>query len=252
MKTLRNLLPPISVLAGLAVGLAAHANSFNLQNFDIDGARIGDSQDRFLRNMSQYFPARAKQARRASKSSLLYTRPVSCRDRSSGLTRCTGTFAEMKQPVNGRQKEFIAYRDVVANFNQNNELAFLSNITTTRHKDGKSCLKALSKFYQQAVDKPVKPLVIYPRNQLDIYYIKIDEQPFATRMLGKLDSAFSMVWQKKRNDWSQFYSVDFGCRDNGYMVVNSTLYDQALKSGSKFQGFKVSRFQGFKVSRFQD
>ena len=131
---------------------------------------------------------------------------------------------------------------MVADFNQNNELAFLSTITTTQHRDKKSCLKALSKFYQQAANKAVKPSAIYPRNQLDIYYIKIDEKPFAARMIGKLDSAFSMVWQKERNDWTGFYSIDFGCRDSGYMVVNETLYDEAKKSVSSLKS-QVSRLE---------
>ncbi len=226
MRMLRNLILPLFLTTGLSLSLPTNADGFSLQSFDIDGVHIGDSQNQFLRDMVRNFPAKGSSVNRTIKSSLLYTNPVSCQARTTGITRCSGKFAEMKQPVKGRQKEFFTYRDVVADFNQNNELAFLSTITTTRYNDGKTCLKALSEFYQRATDKTEKPLVIYPRNQLDIYYIKIDEQPFATRMLGKLDSAFSMVWQKKRNDWSQFYSVDFGCRASGYMVVNTTLYDQ--------------------------
>ncbi len=231
MKVL-NLLLTTGLLAGLATSPAVSAEAFNLQNFSIDGTRIGDQQRQFLQDIRQTIPA-AGNANNVKQSSLLYTRPVNCIGKPKGITRCTGKFAEMKQPVKGQQKEFISYRDVVADFNQNNELAFLSTITTTGHKDAKSCLKELSKFYKKASSGALRPLVVYPRNQLDIYYIKIDDQPFATRMLGKLDSAFSMVWQKKRNDWSQFYSVDFGCRDNGYMVVNTTLYDQAVKYGDE-------------------
>ncbi|MGB5226434.1 MAG: hypothetical protein WBN49_14815 [Arenicellales bacterium] len=79
--------------------------------------------------------------------------------------------------------------------------------------------------------------MIYPRNQLDIYYIRIDERPFTARMTGKLESVFCIVWQKQRGDWSAFYSINFGCWRSSHMVVKSTLYDESRKkvSSSKFQ-----------------
>jgi len=234
MKNLSILRSLLALIFGLITSLIfSHvccADEFNLQHFDIDGIRIGDSQNHFLHEMTAYIPATANRAKRVNSPSLLYTKPISCKIVESGVSRCEGKFAEMKKPSTGKQKEFDRYRDVVANFTQNNQLAFLSTITTTRHNDRESCLRALSDFYKQATSKTEKPSVIYPRNQLDIYYIKIDEQPFTTRMVGKLDSAFSMVWQKKRGDWSAFYSIDFGCRASGHMVVNSTLYDGEKKA----------------------
>ena len=242
MKNFRTLQTCIVLLLGFSTSSLCNADGFNLQYFDINGTRIGDSKNHFLRDMSATFPAKTSLARRTFSSSLIYTKPISCQAVEKGISRCEGKFAEMLKRDNGKQKEFVVYRDVVADFNNNNELAFLSTITTTRHKDRKSCLKALSKFYQQATAKAEKPSVIYPRNQLDIYYVKIDEQPFTARMVGKLDSAFSMTWQKQRGDFSAFYSIDFGCRESGHMVVNSTLYDESKKevSSSKFQ---VSRLK---------
>jgi hypothetical protein len=232
----------LCLIAGLSFAPVNYANDFNLQRFDIDGARIGDSQNHFIRTMSAYFPASSKELKNASATSLVYTKPIRCLTGKSGLTRCQGKYAEMQKPVSGQQKKFNHYKDVVAEFNQNRELAFLSTITTTHHHNRKACLKELSQFYTKVSSNTDKPLIVYPRNQLDIYYIKIDEQPFATRMVGKLESAFSMVWQKERNDWSSFYSVDFGCRSSGHMVINTTLYDQAIKTGSSFK-FQVSRLK---------
>ena len=242
MSHLLKKLTIFAMISGLAAPTFSHADNFNINRFHIDGAHIGDSQNRFLHSMSSSFPANASRAKRTLSSSILYTKAIRCQSAGNGVSRCEGKFAEMKKPATGKQKEFIRYRDVVADFNLNNQLSFLSTITTTQHKDRKACLSALSKFYQQATKKTEKPSIIYPRNQLDIYYIKIDEKPFTTRMVGKLDSAFSMVWQKQRGDWSAFYSIDFGCRESGHMVVNKTLYDESRKkvSSSKFQ---VSRLK---------
>jgi len=226
----------------MTVSCISNAYSFSLQAFNINGAAIGDSQQNFLRGMSPNFPAKSSRAKRTVKAPLVYSSPISCQTEDSGISRCRGKYAEMKKQVSGKHKEFVTYRDMVAEFNQKNELSFLSTITTTKHEDKKACLKALSNFYQQAASKTVKPSAIYPRNQLDIYYMKIDEQPFATRMMGKLDSAFSMVWQNTRGDWSAFYSIDFGCRDSGYMVVNETLYDKSKRSVSSLKS-QVSRLK---------
>lgn len=200
MTQLINILTTFTLVLGLTATSLSTADDFNLNRFDIDGARIGDRQNHFLRDMSTIFPAKTTHARHARSSSLLYKKPISCQAVENGVSRCKGKFTEMQKPADSRQKEFILYRDVVADFNQNSELTFLSTINTTRHKNKKACLKALSKYYKQATSKSEKPSVIYPRNQPDIYYIRIDEQPFATRMVGKLDSAFSMVWQKQRGD----------------------------------------------------
>ncbi|MEN8712820.1 MAG: hypothetical protein ABF326_11575 [Arenicellales bacterium] len=77
-----------------------------------------------------------------------------------------------KKWANEKHKESVIYRDVAADLNNNNELALLSTITTTRDKYRKACLKALSKFYKQAAVRTEKPSVSYPRNQLYIEYIK--------------------------------------------------------------------------------
>lgn len=77
-----------------------------------------------------------------------------------------------KKWANEKHKESVIYRDVAADLNNNDELPFLSTITTTRHKYRKTCLKALSKFYKHAGGRTDKPSVSNPHNQLDTYYIK--------------------------------------------------------------------------------
>ena len=230
----------------IAAMLLESARAFDLQQFEIDGIRIGDSQNAFTSRISRSFPDSTKHARRTAAASRLYTRPVSCQEERNGITHCRAKYAEMKET--NEQRHFYAYRDLVAEFNQDRELAFLSVIATTRHDDKEACLKALSRFYRESVTTAAgKPSAIYPRNQFDIYYMKIDEQPFSTRMMGRLESAFSMVWQKERNDWSSFYSVDFGCRESGHMVVNTTLYDQAVKDGVKTVSSLGPQVTGFKA-----
>jgi hypothetical protein len=209
---------------------ATHA--FDVRMYNIEGAHIGDSRHVMVSKMGNKFPTSTQAAIKSSQGSRVYTKPVSCEERDDGSTLCKAKFAKMKR--SGQQKEFTIYRDLVAEFNRDQELAFLSVIDTTRHDSRKQCMQALSNFHRKLTTSGVgKPLVVYPRDQLDIYYMKIDEAPFTTRMMGRLESAFSMVWQHARNDWSAFYSVDFGCRNSGHMVVNRTLYDKGVKDGTK-------------------
>jgi hypothetical protein len=220
------------VMLGIFIGamLVASARAFDVHLHDINGSRIGDSQNDLLRKMSANFPARSVYANRTVAGSKLYTRPVSCAAATNGITRCQAKFAEMT--MDQSHKQFLLYRDLVAEFNRDQELAFLSLVTTTHHDNKATCQQAAAEFYKQtSAQSSSKPKIVYPRSQLDIYYMKIDEQPFATRMMGKLHGAFSMVWQKQRNDWSSFYSVDFGCRDSGHLVVNETLFDKSVKAG---------------------
>ena len=247
MNVLQKTALSLLLIVYLSASSVCHADNislhrFDIGEFDINGTHIGDQKDSFIQNMDKRFISRTVKAKPTQPDSLIYNRPVSCLSEKDGNTRCNGKFAEMKRPGETQKKKFIKYKDVIAEFNSDSRLAFLSTITTTGYSNKKACLAELSTFYKQAANRQMKPAVIYPRNQLDIYYIKIDEQPFTTRLLGKLDSAFSMVWQKQRGDWSAFYSVDFGCRNNGYMVVNETLYDKARKSapGSRLQ---VSRLR---------
>ena len=223
-------LPLLAFACLLIASRASHA--FDVRMYDIEGTHIGDSRHLMTSKMLVKFPGSKQAAIKSSRDSKVYTMPVSCEARKDGGALCKAKFAEMKQ--SGNHKDFIVYSDLVAEFNDSMELAFLSVIDTTRHANKQQCMEALSDYHRKLSTSGLgKPMVVYPRDQLDIYYMKIDEPPFTTRMMGRLESAFSMVWQHARNDWSAFYSVDFGCRKSGHMVVNRTLYDKAVKDGTR-------------------